>query len=274
MTKSIKILYIALAVAMAVILVPEIQASSNDTRSYSNDTLFQASTISSLMVGDFDGTTTIKELKAHGDFGVGTVDNLDGEMIGLDGQFYQVKSNGVAYPINDSMETPFAEVVFFNPDEILTLNGTSNLTQIENYLDSKLATKNIFYAIRIDGTFDYVKTRSVPVQSKPYPTLAEAVKGQKVFEFHNISGTLVGFRSPDFANGINVPGYHMHFITSDRSSGGHLLDLKIKNASIKIDDRSELEMILPNNEEFNQTDLSGNNNNQTALKNIESDTKK
>lgn len=265
MIRSIQILYIAAVAAMATTIAAGAQASSNDT-------LFQASTISSLMEGVFDGTMAFKELRAHGDFGVGTVDNLDGEMIGLDGQFYQVRSNGVAYRINDSMETPFAEVVFFNPDEALTLNSTSNLTQIEGYLDNKLATKNLFYAIRIDGTFDYVKTRSVPVQSKPYPTLAEAVKGQKIFEFHNISGTLVGFRFPDFANGINVAGYHMHFITSDRSSGGHLLDLKIENASIKVDDLSRLEMVLPGNEEFSRAKISGSN--QTALAKIESNPKK
>lgn len=250
---------------MATVLVPGAQASSDDT-------LFQASAISSLMEGVFDGTMTFKELRAHGDFGVGTVDNLDGEMIGLDGHFYQVRSDGAAYPINDSVETPFAEVAFFNPEEILTINGTSNLTQIESYLDSRLATKNYFYAIRIDGTFDYVKTRSVPVQSKPYPTLSEAVKGQKIFEFHNISGTLVGFRLPDFVNGINVPGYHMHFMTSDRSSGGHLLDLKLENASIKVDDISMLEIVLPSSEEFSKANISGNN--QTALRQIESDPEK
>lgn len=265
MTKSIQILCIAVVAATAMAIVAGAQESSNDT-------LFQASAISSLMQGVFDGTMTFKELESHGDFGLGTVDKLDGEMVGVDGQFYQVRSNGVAYRINDTMETPFAEVVFFSPKEILTLNGTSNLTQVESYLDSKLSTKNLFYAIRIDGTFDYVKTRSVPIQSEPYPTLAEAVKGQKIFEFHNVSGTLVGFRCPDFANGINVVGYHMHFITSDRSSGGHLLDLKLENASIKVDDLSRLEMVLPGNEEFSRARISGSN--QTALAKIESNPKK
>jgi acetolactate decarboxylase len=97
-------------------------------------------------------------------------------------------------------------------------------------MDSRLNTTNTFYAIRIDDTFDYVKTRGVPIQSKPYPTLVEAVEDQKIFEFHNITETIVGFRCPVYINGVNVPGYHMHFPTSNRSTGGHLLDLELNNA--------------------------------------------
>ena len=255
---------IALAMTVAAFLVP-------GSLSMSNDTLFQTSTIGALMNGLYDGTMTFKDLGSNGDFGIGTFEALDGEMVGLDGQFYQVKSDGVAYIVNDSMKTPFAEVTFFEPEEVMVLNGTSNLTKVENYLDSKLVTKNIFYAIKIDGTFDYVKTRSVPAQMKPYPTLSEAVKGQKVFEFNNVSGTLVGFRCPDFVKGVNVPGYHMHFITADRSAGGHLLDFTLENASLMVDSLSEFEMDLPNNEDFYQTDLSGDQ--QAALTKVESNPK-
>src|SRR5512136_3059319 len=173
---------ISVVLAIACLLVP-------GSIAYSNDTLFQTSTIGALMQGVFDGNTTFKDLRSYGDFGLGTVQSLDGEMVELDGLFYQVKSDGVAYRLNDSTKTPFAEVTFFKLDEIVILNGTSNLTQLGEYLDSRLSTTNIFYAIRIDDTFDYVKTRSVPIQSKPYPTLAEAVEDQKIFVFYNITGT-------------------------------------------------------------------------------------
>jgi acetolactate decarboxylase len=256
---------IALAMIVATFLVP-------GSLSMSDNTMFQTSTIGALMNGVYDGTMTFKDLGSYGDFGIGTFEALDGEMVELDGQFYQVKSDGVAYNVSDSMKTPFAEVAFFEPEEFLALNGTSNLTDVESYLDNKLITKNIFYAIRIDGKFDYVKTRSVPAQKKPYPTLSEAVKGQKVFEFHNISGTLVGFRCPDFVKGVNVPGYHLHFITADRSAGGHILDYSLENASVMVDSLSEFEMDLPNNEEFYQTDLSEDQ--QAALKKVENNPKK
>ncbi len=233
-----------------------------------NDTLFQTSVISALMQGVYDGTMTFKDLGAHGDFGLGTVQALDGEMMGLDGEFYQVKSNGIAYRVNDSMKTPFAEVAFFEPEETITMNGTTNLTEMESRLDGRLATKNLFYGIRIDGTFDYVKTRSVPMQSKPYPPLSEAVKAQKIFEFYGVKGTIVGFRCPDYVNGVNVPGYHLHFITLDRLSGGHLLDFNLENASVEVDSLSELDLALPETEEFYQADLAEDQ--QAALAKVES----
>ena len=265
MTKSIELISIAAVLALAAIFVP-------GSAAFSNDTMFQTSTINALMQGVYDGNTTFKELNSYGDFGLGTVQALDGEMIELDGQFYQVKSDGIAYHLNDSMKTPFAEVTFFKPDETIELNGTDNLTQLENYVDGRLVTKNLFYAIRIDGTFDYVKTRSVPVQSKPYVPLSEAIKAQKIFEIHNITGTIVGFRCPAYVSGVNVPGYHMHFITANRSAGGHLLDFRLENASIKVDDLSEFEMVLPNMEEFYKADLSGNE--QATVKTVESNPKK
>jgi acetolactate decarboxylase len=264
MTKLTEVTCIGVVLSIACLLVP-------GSIAYSNDTLFQTSTISALMQGVFDGNTTFKDLRAYGDFGLGTVQSLDGEMVELNGRFYQVKSDGVAYRLNDSTKTPFAEVTFFKPDETVVSNGTSNLTQLDRYLDSKLDTKNIFYAIRIDGTFDYVETRSVPIQNKPYPTLSEAVKGQKIFEFHNVTGTIVGFRCPVYVNGVNVPGYHMHFLTANRSAGGHLLDFKLRNASIKVDNLNEFEMVLPNNEEFNKADLSGDQ--QASLTKVESNPK-
>ena len=261
MIKPIEFIFIATIFASTAILA----AGSATT---SNDTMFQTSTINALMQGVYDGNTTFKELRSYGDFGLGTVQALDGEMIELDGQFYQVKSDGIAYRLNDSMKTPFAEVTFFKPEETIELNGTHNLTQLESLIPSN----NMFYAIRIDGTFDYVETRSVPVQSKPYPLLSEAIKAQKIFEFHNITGTIVGFRCPAYVGGINVPGYHMHFITANRSAGGHVLDIRLGNASVKVDDLSELEMVLPNIEEFYEADLSGNQ--QATVKNVESNPKK
>ena len=262
--KKVAGLCIASFLALA-FLIPGTIASENET-------LFQTSVISALMQGVYDGTMTFKDLGAHGDFGIGTVQALDGEMVGLDGEFYQVKSNGIAYRVDDSMTTPFAEVAFFKPEETITLNGTTNLTELESRLDGMLATRNLFYGIRIDGTFDYVKTRSVPMQSKPYPPLSEAIKAQKIFEFHDVKGTIVGFRCPDYVDGVNVPGYNLHFITLDRSAGGHLLDFNLENASVKVDSLSELDLALPENEEFYQADLAEDQ--QAALAKLESNPKK
>jgi len=214
---------------------------------------------------------SFKDLKSHGDFGIGTFDRLDGEMVALDGQFYQVKSDGHAYPVNDTATTPFSEVTFFKPEDNFSLDGTYNLTQIESYLDSKRPTKNIFYAIRIDGTFDYVKTRAPDAQSEPYLTLTDALKTQKIFQFNNTTGTVVGFWSPSYAKDVNVAGYNLHFINGNRSAGGHLLDIMLHNARISIENLTELDVALPTDEEFYNADLSTNQ--QAALNSAESNPK-
>jgi acetolactate decarboxylase len=199
------------------------------------ETLFQISTVDALINGIYDGVTTIGELKNYGDFGIGTFEALDGEMAVIDGEVYQIKADGVAYPVADSMETPFAAVTFFDIDLEETVPSGINYQQLQVFLDGILPTGNIFYAIKIEGTFSYMKTRSVPAQVKPYPKLVEVTENQSIFEFYNIGGTIVGFYCPSYVNGINVSGYHLHFLTEDKNAGGHILDFTVKNASVQVD---------------------------------------
>jgi acetolactate decarboxylase len=219
------------------------------------DTLYQASTINALMEGVYDGTTTIAELKDNGDFGIGTFDALDGEMVGMDGVFYQVKADGTVLTVADDARTPFAVVKSFSPGVIVPISGSRDLDGLMRELDALLPTKNTFYAIRIEGTFPRIKARSVPAQRKPYPGLAEAARNQSVFEFSHIRGTIIGFRSPEFVQGINLPGYHFHFISADRKAGGHLLGCLIEGATVALDETGDFRLALPESAEFRRSDL-------------------
>jgi len=269
-TKNYKIMHMKTFVLFTAFLAfsPAVSSALEDP----NEVLFQPSVITALMQGVFDGSMTYEELSSHGDFGLGTFNRLDGEMVELDGQFYQVKADGAVYPVNSSMKTPFAIVTYFTPDKEMNFHASgnlpANLTLLQRYLENQMPSKNIFYAIRIDGVFDYIKTRSVPAQVKPYPTLTEAIKNQSIFEMFNQSGTMIGFWSPAFASGINLAGYHFHFLNDNRTSGGHVLDLRLKNASIAFDCTPEFFVNLPNETEFLQADLSGTN--QGDLKKAES----
>jgi len=221
----------------------------------SSNTLFQTSAINALLAGVYDGDTTFQELKQQGDFGLGTVNALDGEMIGLEGKFYQIKSDGIAYSIPESMKTPLAAVTFFKSDKLINLEGTMNYQKIQQLIDQKLPTKNYPYAIRIQGTFPYLKFRSVPKQKPPYRPLVDVVKDQSIFELRNVKGTLVGFRTPHYMQGVNISGYHLHFITQDRKTGGHLLDGQFQDAKVELDAMSDVKIVLPKNGEFEKADL-------------------
>ena len=219
--------------------------------------VYQVSTINALLQGVYDGETTLDELKRHGDFGIGTFDALDGEMVVLEGQAYQVKDTGQVIPADGAAKTPFATVTFFQPSRAVGANYIKDYEQLQNALDRLITDRNYFYAIRVDGLFTYVKTRSVPGQSKPYQPLAAVTKNQPVFEYENIQGTLVGFWCPQFVKGINVPGYHLHFISDDRQKGGHLLALRLKKGIISIAPITGFRLVLPETDGFRRAVLDG-----------------
>ena len=222
-----------------------------------DDVLFQVSTIDALMQGVFDGFYSFNDLMARGDFGIGTFDALDGEMVALDGEYYQVRADGVAYPVQGDMTAPFAAVTRFEADQTAALENASNFTELARQMDRHLPSPNAFYALRIDGTFPYVQTRSVPAQKRPYPRLVEAVENQSVFNFTNVTGSVVGIWSPDFVKGVNVPGYHLHFITEDRKAGGHILEIQVSNATAQVDVTAGFAMQLLSSGDFYNVNLSG-----------------
>lgn len=231
------------------------ESYSNLTTDQDREVLFQVSTIDALLLSVYDGILPVGELKERGDFGIGTFDKLEGEMVVVDGVCYQVRVDGKAYVVPDDVTTPFATVTFFDPDETVSVEKADNMTEFGEVLEASFPSENVFYAVRINGTFPYVKTRSVPAQEKPYPLLVDAVANQTVFEFENASGTVVGFWSPEFVDGINVPGYHLHFITDDRTAGGHILDLRVEGTEVELDLTPNIFMALPTTGDFFNIDL-------------------
>jgi acetolactate decarboxylase len=213
-------------------------------------TLFQTSTIDALLEGKYDGDVSFAELEAHGDFGLGTLHALDGEMIALESRFYQVKADGRAYEVGRRAKTPFAVVTFFEPDLSRSLTTPMDFTNLRAYLDGVVGARTTCCAVQVEGHFDYVRTRSVPQQKKPYPPLAEVVKRQPIFELHNVGGSLVGFRFPDYSQGLNVSGYHFHFITEDRGAGGHVLECRMSRGELHVDHEADLRLQLPSGVEL------------------------
>jgi len=242
-----------LRIALLIVLGSLLAAGCPEQR----ETLFQVSTIPALMAGVYDGAVTCAELKTRGDTGLGTFEALDGEMVVLDGVVYRVSSDGTAQPAPDSERTPFAAVTFFEADRTGRVDEAMKLDDLTKHIDGMLPSRNLPFAVRVRGRFRYVRTRSVPRQRRPYPRLLDVVKNQPVFEFREVSGTLVGFRMPEYVEGINVPGYHLHFLTADRTAGGHVLDLVTDRVTIEIDSCRSGFVALPEKGDFDDADLTG-----------------
>lgn len=212
---------------------------------HEDDLLYQVATINALEQGQLAGQLTYGELEEHGDFGVGTFTALDGEMVALDGDFYQVRTDGKAHEVDDDMLVPFAAVVFFDPDLTEPVDDSLSCQDLQARIDVILPSDSAAYAIEVEGQFSAVTTRSVPAQEQPYPSLSEAVEQQVEFDLGAVEGSLVGFRLPSYMEGANAPGYHFHFITDDRQAGGHVLSCQAGGVEVHADQLEEWHVALP-----------------------------
>lgn len=220
-----------------------------------NKTFYQTSMMSALIAGLYEGDFTIGQLLEHGNFGIGTFDDLDGEMIVLGDEVYQLTSTGDVHLVDKAMTTPFASVVDFQPTETKALTQLTK-QELEALLEQEgLVANNAINAIRMTGTFSYVKTRTVPAQHRPYPPMVEVVKHQPVFELEQVSGVMIGFKIPDYMIGINVPGYHFHFISDDRTQGGHVSDFVLAQGTLETETFKDFHLRMPASHEFDVADL-------------------
>ncbi|MFH1067756.1 MAG: acetolactate decarboxylase [bacterium] len=202
--------------------------------SFSQDGITQISTFHALAAGDYNGRISCQKLLEHGDFGLGTFEGLDGEMIVSEGKIYQVKADGRVLQPTPSLQVPFAEVAFFKAQKSEPLKKEMGLKDLKEWINQTVPDQNTFCAVRVKGHFAQIKVRSVPAQQKPYPSLAEAVKHQTVFELSDISGVLIGFRSPD-TKGETIPGCHFHFLSDDQQHGGHVLDFTMSEGNVEFE---------------------------------------
>jgi acetolactate decarboxylase len=217
--------------------------------------LFQASTIGALLEGAYDGDLSFAELAEHGDLGLGTLNGLDGEMIALDGAFYRADVDGEVNPIAAEAKTPFAVVTRFEPTIDERLDGPLAHERLLERIDALVPAGSSSCAVRLDGRFELVRARSVPAQSPPYRPLTEVVGGQHVFELEDVVGTMLGFRFPAYVEGIEVAGFHLHFIDEGRRRGGHVLDSRSDGLRVRIDPSDDLHIELPPRIELADPDL-------------------
>lgn len=200
-----------------------------------SNTLHHVSTIDALSCGHFSDEVAVGELLDNGDFGLGTVNGLDGELAMVDGEAYAVRGDGTAVELERSTRTPFAAVTSFEPDTTLELEAVESFADFGDRVTEQLPRTDHFHALRVEGTFEYLRTRSVDGQIEPYPTLEDVLENETVFEFEGVEGSMPTFFIPEQFEGIHPPGYHAHFITADRDGGGHVYDLRADSLTVEID---------------------------------------
>ncbi|MCB2262112.1 MAG: acetolactate decarboxylase [Candidatus Thiosymbion ectosymbiont of Robbea hypermnestra] len=209
------------------------------------DTVTQVSILNALLARRFDGCLPCRELLKYGDFGTGTYDRMDGEMILVDGRLYQAGADGKVHTPDPDNSTPFATVCRFRADHTWTLSESTNLEALRKMVDAKVSNRNVMCAIRVEGSFPYMKTHALQIQSEPYPPTAEVVHACVQHEMKDVSGTLVGFRGTPYLRGINDVGYHLHFLSDDKTQGGHVLEFVMERGDCAVDICGNHHVILP-----------------------------
>lgn len=208
--------------------------------------VYLSAPVNSLLKGFYEQDTFVYDLKKYGDFGLGTFNNLDGEMLMIDGRVYRLGADGFTYDIDDGARTPFACVTFFSPDLVEEIEGDLDYAAFNSILESLIVSRNMLYAIRIDGIFSNVRVWSVQKQENYHPLKEEEGSGDRpVFEFSDVRGTLAGFYVPRFIKSLSMPGFHLHFLTEDKKQGGHLHECRLQSAQIALQVVPKLILNLP-----------------------------
>ena len=256
------------AVFMATLAACSAQQPENNTNQPENtaeltannrETIYQVALLQSLTQGYYDGIIKVSDLKEHGDIGIGTFEGVNGEMIVLDGTVYQALGDGSVQVAADDETVPFSNVTFFDQDGSLELSDINDINALKEKLDSIVEEngRNLFCFVKVSGTFNVMNVRSEIKQEKPYKTLDKALEtDQREFSYDNISGTVVALYCPDYMSGLNTPGWHFHFISDDRTKGGHILDLQFDKATVEYDMTPGFEMCLTDNDDFQKMELS------------------
>ncbi|CAI3924250.1 Alpha-acetolactate decarboxylase (AlsD) (PDB:1XV2) [Commensalibacter communis] len=216
--------------------------------------IHQFSGINSLMAGVFEGLFPISEIKKHGDFGLGCSDGLAGEVIIDCCHFYEAKSDTPLRDMSDQEHMPFAQITTFNPDKIVNFTDI-NKSNLYNELAKYTLLDNVFVAVKIEGIFDKMQIRRPKNHNKAYKTALEVSQDQVVDHFENKEGSLIGFWTPEFFQNISVAGFHLHFINTEKTLGGHMMDFSISQGTLSYEVKQSLDIKLSDKESYLKQDL-------------------
>jgi len=233
-----------------------VQAALAEALDVQHHSIFQVSTSGAIVEGLYQGCVSVADLRLQGDVGLGTFEDLDGELIMIDGRCYQARSDGSVIEAPDTALTPFATVVSFAPDARATIRDVTAFDDFTARIDGLRTSANGIVSFLVTGTFTGIRVRAA-CRTEPGIDLVTATANQRLFDFAGITGTLVGFWCPEYTKSIAITGYHVHFISDDRQHGGHVLDLRADTLDVQVNEVSEVRLAIPETAAFLQADLSG-----------------
>ena len=204
----------------------------------------------------FEGDLTCRELKENGDVGLGSYSRLDGEMVMLDGIPYKIEESGQVKVADDEELIVYANATHFESENSYQLPEVTSYEMLREIIGQRLPSRNYFYAFKVHGSFAAMKCGGLAKQTPPFEKgLDVLIPNRPVFNRENVSGTMIGFFCPSFIGEINVAGFHMHFISDDRTFGGHVMELSGSDLSIEVDHMARYTFVLPESKAFENVEF-------------------
>ena len=216
----------------------------------------QVSLFSVLLSGRYGGVISLADVKQLGNMSIATMDRLDGEMQMIDGVVYQACADGHVYLPGDDETIPFGTIAQFHAEQSVQLADIPSYERFEEYMAERCPQENTPLAIHFTGDFHRMIVRAVARQERDGIGLAEAAKNEAVFDLPDCSGDLVGFRLPGYVNGVNAPGWHLHFVDTARQHGGHVVNFSLRNGELRFCHADDFQIHLPAPEALSGLDLS------------------
>lgn len=219
--------------------------------------LWQCMPSMAFKLGLYEGAVRVRDVRQHGDFGVGQFAALDGELTAIDGRFVRARADGSVEDAKDEDELCFAQLCFFEPSDIWEMTEAGDEAAFEQAFQARVASPNIFWAFHAQGRFASVVATAPPPLAKPFPAFADAVKLRKSFPGTDIEGSMLGFYSPLFTGETGIPGFHYHWLSNDGALSGHVTSFTVTSASVRAMALEENALQLPSTPEYRAAALPG-----------------
>lgn len=241
----------SLRLVLVLIIILSMTGILHGDETNSSSVLYQAGSFAIFEKGEYSEVFSIDEMNHLGNFGVGGFEDMDGELLQLDGTVYQITKDGLVNTPPGDTGVCFGNTLNFTPESSYTIQETSTLEELYAVIKESLPDPEQIYAVRVDGPFTNLSFKSIPIQEKPYPPLSAVIDNQSIFHLENATGTIAGFWFPNWMDGVNYAGFHLHFITDERDAGGHILTAESGVNTLSIQQVSQLNLYLDYKNEEN-----------------------
>ena len=187
----------------------------------------QTRTAGQLFNGDYSASTSAGREFGGSRLGLGVMHDLEGEVVSVRGRTWRIPVEGTPIEVGAEEGIAFGVAAHGGREhafEIAPGRDTDGMLEaIDAYLQAThVDHEHVVCAVEIEGEFTDVTLRTVAPPTHDHESLGEIIDDETRFAFSTWSGVLVGFRFPDHTSGDTIPGLHLHGLSADRMSGGHV----------------------------------------------------